>query len=1823
MQMQNRRLDQVDEEGGYGGAEGEGDSPTALSRPAHLQAGDGLALGQGSLSERMLDPSIGSSHPPSPRVNPAADPQAATVRQTHQPETPARAEKGSHPAGKEKGGQVSGVPSVSSALMQSLVSDANGGTRTGTEEMGSLMWLLKQVESSQLGGGVFPPSSNPPVSSEGPVRPPPLTGVGQTWPTNATNTSGQHGHVPSLPVSMSKPHGSSAMPPLPAGHPTPSTLHLQPQNQQQQQQPVQNSCMPSPHAATATELYMTALGARPLQPPHFPFPFMFPQPPLSLSPAVTATRVPPASCAFGWNLPGCPLSSLPPPASSAQPQLPIRTSAVVPPNVLLLESPVLVPQGAVPVSPSAARGDDCQGETQRRGQSCQSFGADIDKRASMPTVSASQQQHQQLYQEANVNEEAKDETSEGVRSSSPTSFQEQDGGQGHVPTHRQQTPDQAEREENRDTKESESSRCDSFRVGGNNRKATHEPAFLPSSLSASLDSGLLPLPADAESRRVAFSLPLQEGGEPRRARTPRGIPPPVSLPLPRAPFSSYSAVSAEVSSSFPGPLKTARAKRRGAGGAVEHSLSLSRSEQTEKEKQWSAGSVSRLPPRPRSSCAGCSEREGAGEMDRPASSLSLPSSLGRVEKEGEGGSTARAPLLKRRDTAAEPPSSLLCVDEEEEGEGEGENRPTVSGSGVCGANARRRKRNRNGRQRAQEKTDVAGAPASVHERAETVDVCALSFSPNEEEGRGTVVSPPLLIRPESSPLPGEIPLSLQEKRRTDPGRPPAPSDRSAARRPPVSVSVSSSQTAQRQQQEAKKIILSLMGEKAGAPLPPSESLCDDRNGYEDGQIRWQNEKESQAERESNPKVTQTAPPAQAHSHHRSSALLFSLPGGASASSSRPPSASARPSSTALSTDMDSCRLTSSGGFRSVSPAADHATTGGVEDSNVTYPRVGDEGVGVGLGDPPSFSVDPVPIHIHILQGPPRPAVQPSRQQIQQRHTVSFPTQQQQQPSPLMPGGPLLPSRPAGVVRRMSCPSTSASQGPSPAPSPSSSQQQPKHDTRLGGVEKWGNGEQVGNRSSLSPSTQADRREQNESASESSSGKEGGGGTPPPAHSTPSSLFLREIRGQVAELCRSKNGRHRLQRALSFCSPEEVQEVVAEVSPHVVDLMKDPSGNFACKHLFEVCSVKQRTLLLEKLLPHTVEIACDSKGTHALQSLIGHVSTPKEEELLASELEDRAVEVAVDPNGTYVLQRLLVCFYPQSSLQLVERLVASAGSLLGTSHGVYVLDKCLSLIGLGRDGARDGRKVWRALVKIVQALERSLVDLVQTKHGAKLVKQIFEKWGVDCAPCRRLVEALRQKALPLTVHKLSQEVIEKCLDTQDEELRDGFIEELTHPDRLEVLFKAATSAQKVLSKAASVASEDRKRMISKAVAELQRQAGQTKPSKWEKSLQKFQDQLSAHERTVLRLGPSSQQSHQRASSHSHSQSHSQSPPSEAAAPVLFPAAMWTGGVGGQPGEHREGRTATREPNRHLPSPHSSRPPAPPPSPSSPSHLLKTHANLSLDFPSAVRPPPGFDERVVQDDDTNEEHGLQQQQQRLRSSKTNQQTELAPPDPSERFHYLEQHTPVQPQEQYVCYPGDSSRGCRRGGEGGRGPGEDLDDEEHHQMLVEQALSRPSHSHAHRVGVEERGRRVQRGGVAVPWPEHSPRDSMSASAYASPVPFLCTETGRRRRIGEREQQQAQVRQRMGREWDNEAVPEGQRRFHELKQEDGRTISAVKRETEEVAPRSQGHKGGREVCSGRRRMGDDTPPTLVDEGRRTRGLFPRGVQMGGRCAPHQNEID
>lgn len=313
----------------------------------------------------------------------------------------------------------------------------------------------------------------------------------------------------------------------------------------------------------------------------------------------------------------------------------------------------------------------------------------------------------------------------------------------------------------------------------------------------------------------------------------------------------------------------------------------------------------------------------------------------------------------------------------------------------------------------------------------------------------------------------------------------------------------------------------------------------------------------------------------------------------------------------------------------------------------------------------------------------------------------------------------------------------------------------------------------------------------------------------------------ELRGHVSRLSRTQAGSKHLQRQLIRGHAAAVEVILQEIEQDIATLICDAYGNYLCSAAFQATSLAQRRRMLERIGPRLATIACDKRGTHALQALIGLLSSEDEQEILVRSIEPHVLQLCMDPNGTHVVQRLLSCFTQTLTDWIYGPVVQSLAEVAHHPHGLCVLKKCISqakLSGKHQD-------------MLLSQLSRHALDLVQSPYGNYAIQHALEEWGGDT--CTPIFQALEGRIMQLSIQKFSSNVVEKIFAQAPPDLRRIFIDELVASDKMSVLV-SSNYGHYVARRALDLAEPQQSRLLQDAIRNsLVQIPNRRLRAKWEK------------------------------------------------------------------------------------------------------------------------------------------------------------------------------------------------------------------------------------------------------------------------------------------------------------------------------------------------------------------------------------------------------
>lgn len=152
----------------------------------------------------------------------------------------------------------------------------------------------------------------------------------------------------------------------------------------------------------------------------------------------------------------------------------------------------------------------------------------------------------------------------------------------------------------------------------------------------------------------------------------------------------------------------------------------------------------------------------------------------------------------------------------------------------------------------------------------------------------------------------------------------------------------------------------------------------------------------------------------------------------------------------------------------------------------------------------------------------------------------------------------------------------------------------------------------------------------------------------------------------------------VQRVLEYCSPAQMEPVLAEVLRSAADLMRDQYGNYVIQHIVEHGTTEQRSAIIRHFVGNILACAQHKFASNVVERCLEY-GLPSERELLIQEA-ITADEAGVTPlhsmmkdqYANYVVQKMLALATPPQRARMVVLLRENAPTLKRFPYGRHIL-----------------------------------------------------------------------------------------------------------------------------------------------------------------------------------------------------------------------------------------------------------------------------------------------------------------------------------------------------------------------------------------------------------------------------------------------------------------------------------------------------------------------------------------------------------------------
>lgn len=217
-----------------------------------------------------------------------------------------------------------------------------------------------------------------------------------------------------------------------------------------------------------------------------------------------------------------------------------------------------------------------------------------------------------------------------------------------------------------------------------------------------------------------------------------------------------------------------------------------------------------------------------------------------------------------------------------------------------------------------------------------------------------------------------------------------------------------------------------------------------------------------------------------------------------------------------------------------------------------------------------------------------------------------------------------------------------------------------------------------------------------------------------------------------------------------------------------------------------------------------------------------VNLVEEEEFFKGALIGHVDYLAIDQQGTHIIQKIINCFSESNRQFVFDEIKDSFLKISKTSHGLCVIKKLVA-----------NTKNAENRVSLVYYISENAIELAQDPYGNYAIQEIMDRWSEQ--DYSLLYDRVMSRVAQLSIQKFSSNVVEKCLQSSNEEQREKIIISISKIDKLANVMKNSFGnyvVQKALSYSFGEPKESLIEAIQMSIPDIQDKKIR---SKWEQIL----------------------------------------------------------------------------------------------------------------------------------------------------------------------------------------------------------------------------------------------------------------------------------------------------------------------------------------------------------------------------------------------------
>ena len=259
-----------------------------------------------------------------------------------------------------------------------------------------------------------------------------------------------------------------------------------------------------------------------------------------------------------------------------------------------------------------------------------------------------------------------------------------------------------------------------------------------------------------------------------------------------------------------------------------------------------------------------------------------------------------------------------------------------------------------------------------------------------------------------------------------------------------------------------------------------------------------------------------------------------------------------------------------------------------------------------------------------------------------------------------------------------------------------------------------------------------------------------------------------LKGKFILLMKNQQTCRILQFYLDQTKKEIIHLIFKEIANNIKELILDIYANYFCLKIFYFLNKNDRLLFLTNISDNFDELCINKISTYPIQCIIEKLNTEEEFDLIFNSLKNNLMELCFDIYGTHVIEKILTSFnYEKHIIHISNFILDNFISLVNNSNGLCIVKKEI-IIEYKRKNGENFKKLKQLLI------DNSLL-LIQNPFGNYALQLAIDNW--DLEDIKEIVNTFKGKILLLSIQKYSSNVIERCIE-KDEQFLNSFIYEIS-------------------------------------------------------------------------------------------------------------------------------------------------------------------------------------------------------------------------------------------------------------------------------------------------------------------------------------------------------------------------------------------------------------------------------------------------------------